>query len=136
MGHSYNHGLVTSLKGAAFEAVRFTAMNASPITIEEQCGSGLVASATIASGLVTVQLAMPYPPGVVVVIPAYTGTSPTTDIISARYVENSYSASTGQFQIALSNDDDAGAPVAASPAATDELHIAMVFRRYTAIPSV
>lgn len=130
MGHSYNHGMVTSMKGPAIEAFRVSAMNTSPCTIEEQCAAGVVSAVTISSGLVTVQLVAPYPPKLVICIPDYTGTSTTTDIISARYVENSYNATTGQFKIALSNDDDSGAPIAASPAAADELHVLCVFRRY------
>jgi len=133
MGHSYNHGLVTSTKGAAIEICRVTGMNTSPCTIEEQLGSGVVSSVTISSGLVTVQLAAPYPPRLGVCIPGYTGATTTTDIISARYVQNSYNATTGQFTVALSNDDDSGAPAAASPAAAEELHLLMVFGRYSTI---
>jgi hypothetical protein len=133
MGHSYNHGMVTSMKGPAFEAFRVSAMDASPCTIEEQCASGVVSAVTIASGLVTVQLVAPYPPKLVICQPTYTGTSTTTDIITARYVENSYDATAGTLQIALSNDDDSGAPAAASPAADDELHVFCIFRRYNTL---
>lgn len=135
MGHSYNHGLVTSMKGAAFEAVRVSGMNTANCTIEEQGASGLFSAVTIASGLLTFQMRGPYPPKLIVCIPAYSGTSTTTDIITARYVENSYNATTGQFQIALSNDDDSGAPAAASPAAADELHVFLVMGRYAGLPA-
>lgn len=133
MGHSYNHGMVTSGKGMAFEAVRIVGMDTSPCTVDEQASSGLVDSVTISSGLVTVQLAGPYPPRLVACIPAYSTASTTTDIITASYVTDSYDADAGTLQIALSNDDDSGAPIAASPGATDELHLLMVFCRYTAL---
>jgi hypothetical protein len=133
MGHSYNHGLVTSMKGAAFEAIRITGMNTSPCTISEQCASGFVSSATIAAGVVTLQFAAPYPPKMVVCIPGYSSDDAVTDIITARVDSGSYNATTGQLVINLSNDDDAGAPIAASPAAADELHLFMVFKRYTGL---
>ncbi len=133
MGHSYNHGLVTSMKGAAIEAFRVTDMDSSPCTVAEQCASGLVSSVTISSGLVTVQLAAPYPPRLVICQPTYSGTTTTTDIITARYVEDSYDPDAGTFDIALSNDDDSGAPAAGSPAAADELHVLLIMRRYSAL---
>lgn len=133
MGHSYNHGMVTSGKGMAFEACKITVMNTANCTIDEQASSGFVESAAIASGLVTVQLAGPYPPRLVACIPAYSGASTTADIVTARYVDNSYDATNGTLQIALSNDDDSGAPAAGSPGATDELHLLMVFCRYTVL---
>jgi hypothetical protein len=133
MGHSYNHGLVTSMKGATIEAVRITDLDAADNVVAEQSASGLVASSAIASGLVTVQLAAPYPPRLVVCLPALSGATTTTDLAFARYVDDSYDADAGTFQIALSNDDDTGAPLALSPSATVELHILMIFCRYTGI---
>jgi hypothetical protein len=133
MGHSYNHGMVTSMKGAAIEAVRITNLDAADNDIADQSASGLVASSAISSGLVTVQLAAPYPPRLVVCIPSLSGVSTTTDLGFARYVDDSYDADAGTFEIALSNDDDAGAPAALSPSATLELHILMVFCRYTSL---
>lgn len=135
MGHSYNHGLVTSMKGAAIEAVRIVGMDDATPSVDEGCGAGLVDSVALAAGVVTVQLAAPYPPKLIVCIPSYSAAAATTDIITARYVTDSYDETAGTFQIALSNDDDAGAPIAASPGATDELHLLLVFGRYNGIPS-
>lgn len=129
--HAYNHGLVTSMKGPAIEAVRITGLNSSPCTIAEQCRSNFVLSATIASGVVTIQLNLPYPPALIGCWPAVSSDDATTDIITARYDAASYNATAGTLVINLSNDDDAGAPAAASPSATDELHVLMLFRRYT-----
>jgi hypothetical protein len=134
MGHSYNHGLVTSMKGAAIEAVRIVDLDeALGATIVEQSAAGFVASAVADTGIVTVQLAAPYPPRLVVCIPKMSTANATTDIITASYVEDSYDSEAGTFEVALMNDDDSGAPAAASPAATDELHILMVFCRYNGL---
>lgn len=133
MGHSYNHGLVTSGKGLTIEAVRITDLDTADCTVDEQASSGFVASAAIATGIVTVQLAGPYPPRMVVCIPKISTATATEDIITARYVEDSYDADAGTFEIALSNDDDSGAPAAASPTADNELHVIMMFCRYTTL---
>lgn len=129
--HSYNHGIVTSMKGPAIEAFRVTGMNASPCTVADQCKANLVSAVTIAAGVVTVQLNQPYPPAVVACFTQYGSASATDDIIVARPREAGYTASTGQLVIDLSNDDDVAEPVAASPGAADELHVMVVFRRYT-----
>ena len=133
MGHSYNHGLVTSMKGATIEAVRITDLNTADNTIAEQSASGFVESSAIATGLVTVQLAAPYPPRLVVCIPKLSGASTTASLLEARYVDDSYDATAGTLQIAISDDDDSGAPAAGSPGATDELHVIMMFCRYTVL---
>lgn len=129
--HSYNHGVVTSMKGPAIEAFRITGMHTSPCTVADQCKANLVASVTIATGVVTVQLNQPYPPALVACFTQYGSASATEDIITARPREAGYTASTGVLLIDLSNDDDVADPVAASPAAADELHVMAIFRRYT-----
>lgn len=134
MGHSYNHGLVTSMKGPALEAVRITGMNTSPCTIQEQGAAGLVASATIAAGIVTVQLALPYPPKLIICHPYVSGSNATQAVIYARFVQGSYNATTGQFQVALSNAPGP-TPTAATPAAADELHLLLIFKRYNILPA-
>lgn len=139
MGHSYNHGLVTSMKGAALEAIRITGLNGAPgasatVTIAEQCGAGLVSSVLhTATGTYTLQLSQPYPPKVVIVSPEMSNADGTTDILTAAYKSNSYNATTGQLVIVVMNDDDSGAPVLADGGATDELHVFMIFRRYTTV---
>jgi hypothetical protein len=132
MGHQYNHGLVTSMKGPAIEAFRLTGMNVAACTIEDQCKSGLVASAAILTGVVTVQFSLPYPPAIVACTVSYSSLSALDDIITARPRLNGYNAATGQLIIDLSNDDDVTSPAAATPAASDELNVIAVFRRYTA----
>lgn len=136
MGHSYNHGLVTSLKGAAIEAIRITALSTAPgvgvtATVAEQCNSGFVSSVKHeATGTYVLQLAAPYPPKLVVCHADCSQADGITDLRFAQYKSASYNATTGQLTILVMNDDDAGAPVLADGGATDELHVTMIFRRY------
>jgi len=132
MGHSYNNGLHTSSKGITVDAVRVTALNTTPCTIAEDCKSGLITGVTRAvTGQYVFQLSAPFPPKLVVCLPAISGTSTTTDLLHARYLENSYNATTGQFTVLLSDDDDVTAPIAANGSATNELHVFLMFNRYS-----
>ena len=132
MGFSYNHGVVTPMKGPVLVAFRLSGMNVASCTIEDQCKAGFVASAAIATGVITVQLAAPYPPAIVACTTSYSSLSATADIITARPRLNGYNATTGQLTIDLSNDNETATPAAAAPAAADELNVIAVFRRYTA----
>ena len=129
--HSLNHGLTTAMKGVEIEAFRVGDMNSSPCTVDDQAKSNLVSAVTISSGVVTVQFTKPYPPALVACLTQYGSASATDDIITARPREAGYDATDGTLTIDLSNDDDSGAPAAASPGADDELHVLCVFRRYT-----
>jgi hypothetical protein len=128
--HSYNHGIVTSAKGLALESVTITGMDASPCTVDEQFNSNLVDEVTISTGVVSIQLNAPYPPRCKA-IAGYTSALATTDIITPRVKSDGYDADTGILTVYLSNDDDSGAPVAASPAAADELTVFLMCGRYT-----
>lgn len=133
MGHAYNHGLVTSMKGAAIESARITGMNTANCTIAEQCAAGVIKSVAIAAGVVTVTLNGPYPPKLVTVLPSYSVASPSGAYIFARYIHGSYNATAGTFRVAVSSTP--ATPAAASPAAADELHLVMIFKRYTGLSS-
>lgn len=132
MGHSYNYGLVTSAKGMTSEAIRFVCTSASTgfLTLDEDCGAGLVSGITrTAQGIYTVQLALPYPPKVVTVVPTLAVAAETTTTLQCRYKTNSYSATAGTFVFFIST---AAGTAAADPATGDRVHIDMKFRRYTA----
>lgn len=130
MGHSYNHGLVTSSKGLAIEFVKVTGLNTSPNTVDDG-DSGLILSCTKgATGIYTFTLNKPYPPKMLAVFPSITSTSATTDLIHARYKDASYSSTAGTFEIHLINDDDSGAGVAVDGGSANELHVILVFNRY------
>jgi hypothetical protein len=139
--HSYNHGLVTSTKGLAIEAAKITTLDVAAgsgsthyCTIAEQGNSNLIASVEHTStGVYTVTLNKPYPPALVLCIPAISSTSATTDLIHARYTDASYNSTTGTFTIQLINDDDSGAGVEVAGGSANELHLLMMFRRYTSV---
>ena len=137
--HSYNHGLVTSTKGLAIEAAKITALDVAGgsgsthyCTVAEQGNSNLIQYVEHTStGVYTVQLNKPYPHAMVACLPAISSVSATTDLIHPRYTDASYSATTGQFTIQLIDDDDSGAGVAVAGGSANELHLLMMFKRYT-----
>lgn len=134
--HSYNHGLVTSSKGAAIEFVKVTGLDITPAadaacTVDD-CKAGLISSVIhSATGVYDFTLTLPYPPSLVACIPHISNADGTTDLVFPSYDSATYSASAGAFTIRLSNDDDSGAPVLVAGGATDELYLILVFRRYT-----
>lgn len=134
--HSYNHGLVTSSKGLAIEFVNITDLDVTPAA-DAECtvddGHSNLISSVIhsATGVLDVTLNKPYPPVLVAVIPSISSTSPTTDLIHARYDNGSYNPDTGTLKLHLINDDDSGAGVAVAGGANDELMVILVFQRYT-----
>lgn len=134
MGHSYNNGLHTTSKGITIDSLRIVGLNTggTPV-VEEDCKSGLVASASQAvDGTVVLQLSQPYPPKNVVCFATMSNANGTTDIVFAQPKQDGYDAATGRMTIYLMNDDDSGAPVlVAAPSATAELHVILMFNRYT-----
>lgn len=136
MGHSYNHGLVTSSKGLAIEFIKVTGLNVAPgvsatCTVDDG-DSGLILSCIHgATGVYTFTLKKPYPPKMLAVIPVISSTSATTDLIHARWTDANYSATAGTFEVHLINDDDSGAGVAVAGGAANVLNLILVFNRYT-----
>lgn len=130
MGHSYNHGLVTSSKGLAIEFVKITGLNDATQTVDDG-DSGIITSCTKgATGVYTITFAKPRPPKILVCMPSISSVSATTDLIHARWTDNDYNATTGVMTIHLVNDDDAGAGVAVDGASTNILNLVLVFNRY------
>lgn len=137
MGYSYNHGLVTPMKGASIVACTVTGLDASDgddCTIADQGSSGQLASVEHdATGVYIVKFAAPYPTRVIAGFSQIQHATGTTDLLHARLDAAGYDEDTGWLTINVSNDDDSGAPVAANGGATDELHLFLVTARYTAI---
>ena len=135
--HFYNNGLHTASKGITVDAVRIGNMDETPgaavtCDIEEDCKSGLISQVIhSATGTFDFYLTKPYPPKLVICQPELDCAAVTTDILKARYKQDSYDYTTGTFTVLVSNDDDSGAPVAADPAATDSMHVLLMFNRYT-----
>jgi hypothetical protein len=132
MGHSYNNGLHTTSKGFTVDAVRITGLNVATQTIAEDCKSGLIAGCTKGvTGVYVLQLSRPYPPKIVICQPTLSNADGVTDLRFATYDTGGYNATAGTITIRVSDDDDNGAPVLADGSATDELHVLMMFNRYT-----
>lgn len=132
MGHSYNNGLHTTSKGITVDAVRIESLNSATPTVAEDCKSGLIASVSRAvAGTYVLQLSKPYPPKMVICQPSCSNENGTTDILVAEVKQDGYDATNGTLTIYTMNDDDSGAPVLLSGAADQELHVFMMFNRYT-----
>ncbi len=132
MGHSYNNGLHTTSKGITIDAVRIVDLDSATPTVEEDCKSGLIESVSRAvAGVYVLQLSQPYPPKMVVCLPGVSQANGTTDILHAQVDQDGYDASAGTLTIYTMNDDDSGAPALLSGAANQELHVIMMFNRYT-----
>lgn len=131
MGHMLGYGLNTSSKGISFEAVRITGLNVANgqlCTVAEDCKSGLIASVThTGTGVYTFQLSTPFPPKVVEIGASMSCAAANSAILTARYQDGSYNATTGQFIINITSS----APAAIDGGATNELHVGMAFNRYT-----
>lgn len=134
MGHSYNNGLHTSSKGITIDALRIVGLNSGGTpTVEEDCKSGLIDSVSQAvDGTVILQLSKPYPPKLVICQPTVSNVDGITDIVHAQFKQDGYDADAGTVTIFTMNDDDVTAPVlVALPTATAELHVLLMFNRYT-----
>lgn len=133
MGHAYNYGLVTSMKGATWEAIRLVCTDGSgTLVIAEDCGAGLFSGVTRnAQGDYTLQMSVPYPPKIVVGSPEAACATKTTAALTVRMKVAGYSATAGTLQFFVSNSAGTSA---ADPANGDEIHILLNFRRYTANP--
>jgi hypothetical protein len=122
------------MKGAAIEAVRITGLTSDACTVDEDLGSGLIESvANGSTGVYTLQLSQPYPPKLALCIPYLTNPDGVTDLRFATYDQGGYDADAGTITIRISNDDDNGAPVLADPDSGAELHVLMIFGRYSTI---
>lgn len=135
--HSYNHGLVTSSKGKAIEFVKVTDLDETPgaavlCTVDDGDSNLILQVIHSATGTFDVYLNKPYPPKLLVCLPDMSSAAGITDL-DAAYKSGSYDATTGVFTVFVSNDDGDGTPALADGAATDELHMMLVFSRYTTL---
>ena len=130
MGHIFGYGMNTASKGITVDAVRVTGLNVANgqlCTIAEDSKAGFVASVThTATGIYTFQLTVPYPPKVVTISPEMSSAAATSAALVARYQNASYNATTGQFIVTTNVGG-----VATDGGAADELHVIMLFNRYT-----
>lgn len=132
MGHSYNHGLVTSSRGVAIEMVSVSFAAAGAPTLVDGGKAGLIASvAKTSDGLYTFTLAKPYPRSKVAILASLSCVDKAGAIRDARYVEGSYNATAGTFQVAITGDEDS--PAGVDPTASTSLDLVMFFQRYAGL---
>jgi hypothetical protein len=130
MGHAYNNGLHTTSKGVTYDVVRFTGLTAAgPTVIAEDCKSGLVSSITRSgAGVFVVQFSVPYPAKIVICHPQHAPALANSAYRNCRYQQGSYSNTTGQLTLFISDATPAAADFAG---AADEMHVLFGFNRYT-----
>lgn len=129
MGHTYNHGMVTSQKGNAYEVIRCTFSGGAATLVDN--GKSGICSTTIshpATGRYVFQLVAPWPPKVIGDPTAELSCiSVTGALLTPRYVAGSFSATTGQFEIAICNTS----ATATDPTDGTALTITLNMQRYT-----
>lgn len=130
MGHSPKQGaLSTDLVGCVIDAVRVTFGASGAPTLVDNGKMGLLdATAPVvkaATGRYTFQLAPNYYAKVVAVLPSLSAATTTGAVQLARYLEASYNATTGQFEI-----DVTAAAALVDPTSGSGLDLIIVFQRY------
>lgn len=131
MGHAPKVGaMATDMLGAVVDAFRVTFGATGAPTLSDKGKTGLVASVTRNSaGLYTIQLNPNYYASVIAVIPKLSAVGQTGAVQDVRYIEGSYSATNGNFQVAVVADEDA--PAAADPTNGSAMDVIVVFQRYS-----
>lgn len=131
MGYMYNHGLVTSAKGASWEQLRLVCSDGSgTLIVAEDCGSGLIASVTrLAQGDYKLVFNKPYPPKIITCIAQHQPATKTTGLLNVRAKLSGYDSTNGTIEFFVSGADGTAA---ADPAQNDEISVIFNMRRYTA----
>lgn len=129
MGHSYNNGLLTTTRGCAMHAFRVTFGASGAPTLSDKGKSGFLTVARTAQGRYTFTIAQPRPALVVAVIPSLSCVAADGAVVHARYVEGSYDATAGTFEIDTTADEDA--PAAADPTSGTAMDVILVTQRLT-----
>lgn len=113
MGHSPVIGaLRTNMKGACLDAFRVTIGGTGAPTLVDNGKSGLLSVVRTSAGLYTFTIVAPVPPKLIAVMATLSCISGTGALNTVRYVEGSYNASAGTFQLVVTDDE-------ATPAAVD-----------------
>lgn len=129
MGHSMNNGLLTHMRGAVVDAVCVSIGAVGAPTLVDNGKSGLLTVARTSAGLYTFTIAQPVPARLIVCLPSLTAINGTTAVNTARYVEGSYNATAGTFQVVVT--DDEATPIAADPVNGTSLCLVLFFQRLT-----
>lgn len=127
MGHSYNHSLVSSNKGSAIETISVSFSSGAPTIVDDGKAGFISDVAHTATGRYTFTIAAPIPPTKMIILPSLSCVSATGALLRARYVEDSYDADAGTFEIDVTDTSVA----AADPTDATTLDVLMVFQRYS-----
>jgi len=130
MGHAPKQNLASDLMGCVIDAVRVTFGASGAPTLVDNGKMGLFdATAPVvkaATGRYTFQLSPNYYAKVVAVLPSLSAATTTGAVQLARYLEASYNATTGQFEI-----DVTAAAALVDPTSGSGLDLVVVFQRYS-----
>jgi len=128
--HMVNHGLVSAFKGFEIECFNFLIGTTGAVGALEQGKANFIDNVTRTSaGLYTIQVTLAYPAVLVTADPNLSLVGATDTVLRIGYVQGSYSNTTGQFQIQVTNTTG---PSAADPVSGSSIMVNCVFRRYTA----
>ena len=131
MGFSYNNGQVTPMKGTATVGcyVTFGASGAVAALVDKGKSGFFALCVKTATGRYTFTVNSPLPASVVNVIPKLSLAASGDANRDAKYIEGSYSASAGTFEIDVRD----ATPALADPVNGSALHVEVTFQRYTNI---
>lgn len=118
---------LSAAQDAIWVAFRFQTNTSSAPSLVRDGRYGLTVARTSA-GLYTVTLPKPYPAQLIACVPGFAIATGGTADQQARYVRNSYNATTGTFQIMLLLDDGTPA-IGEAGVAADEVDCIAVFNR-------
>lgn len=129
MGHSMSQGgLVTNMKGVCMDAFHVSIGAVGAPTLVDNGKTGLLSVVRTSAGLYTFTIVAPVNPKLVAVIPTLATILATTAMNTVRYVEGSYNASAGTFQLQVT--DDEATPIAADPPSGTAIHFLLFTQRY------
>jgi hypothetical protein len=130
MGHSPKMNIASDMLGSVIDAVRVTFGASGAPTLVDNGKTGLFDATTpvvkAATGRYTFQLAPNYYAKVVAIVPTLSAATTTGAVQLARYLEGSYNATTGQFEI-----DVTAAAALVDPTTGTGLDLIIVFQRYS-----
>jgi len=131
MGHSpVQGGMSTDMRGVVIDAFRVTFGASGAPTLVDNGKTGLILSVVkTATGRYTFTLNPNYYAKLVAVLPALSCVSAAGAVNTARYVEATYNATTGVFEIDVT--DDEATPAAVDPTNGVAMDVLVVFQRYS-----
>lgn len=123
----------TDMRGVVIDALRVSFGASGAPTLVDAGKTGLLDSTApvvqTATGRYTFQLSLNYYAALVACLPKLSCVAANGARLDARYVDGSYSPTTGQFEVDVSD----ATPVAADPTSGTSMALVLVFQRYTTL---